>query len=267
MAQLVVQVFGIWRSIVTSGDYSTAGLLADRILDLAQREGSPTSFAFACRAQIDVSFYRGDLVGAEENFSRLSGFLEAAGFRQVPGAAVAGIGIAGLCAWTSGRADIARERIAQAIAFARDSNSPYDLAVARFFETWLYWFLREPQRAEVAATQALAIAEEHGFPYVRNASLTMLGWARAQLGSAGEGVALIRQGVAGLAEAGVRMAITDKLTALAEAQALDGKHGRRSHHDRGGAPGEPRGTRLPAQYSDLPRRTAAQSRPERTGRG
>ena len=51
----------------------------------------------------------------------------------------------------------------------------------------------------------------------------MLGWARAQLGSAGEGVALIRQGLAGLAEAGARLAITDHSTRLAEAQALDGK--------------------------------------------
>ena len=48
LAQLVVQVFGIWRSVFVAGDYSTAGLLADRILDLAQREGSPASFGFAC---------------------------------------------------------------------------------------------------------------------------------------------------------------------------------------------------------------------------
>ena len=51
----------------------------------------------------------------------------------------------------------------------------------------------------------------------------MLGWARAQLGRAGEGVALIRQGLTGLAEAGFRASITDHLTRLAEAQALDGK--------------------------------------------
>jgi len=50
-----------------------------------------------------------------------------------------------------------------------------------------------------------------------------LGWARAQLGSAGEGVALIRQGLADLAEAGGRLAITYLLTHLAEAQALDDK--------------------------------------------
>jgi hypothetical protein len=48
-----------------------------------------------------------------------------------------------------------------------------------------------------------------------------LGWARAQLGGAGEGVALIRQGLAGLAEAGARGWITDQLTRLTEAQALE----------------------------------------------
>jgi predicted ATPase len=83
--------------------------------------------------------------------------------------------------------------------------------------------LREPQRAEVAATQAIAIVEEHGFSYLRNLTRTMLGWAQAHLGLAGEGVALIRQGLAGFAETGNRLAITDRLMRLAEAQALDGK--------------------------------------------
>ena len=69
-------------------------------------------------------------------------------------------------------------------------------------ESLLSCWLREPQRAEVAATQALAIAEEHGFPFVRNITRLLLGWARAHLGRAGEGVALIRQGLAGLAETG-----------------------------------------------------------------
>jgi predicted ATPase len=108
-------------------------------------------------------------------------------------------------------------------SFARDSNNPYTLAVARLFESLLFCWLREPQRTEVAATQALAIAEEHGFPFVRDQTRPLLGWARAQLGRAGEGVALIRQGLAGLAETGSRMGITSSLTYLAEAQALDSK--------------------------------------------
>jgi class 3 adenylate cyclase/tetratricopeptide (TPR) repeat protein len=224
LAQLVVQVFGIFRSVNSAyGDYSTAALLADRILDLAKREGSPASFGFAYAAQVMTSFFRGDLVGTEERFARLSDFLDADGFGQASGAAVAAIGHAAICALACGHANIVRERIARAIAFARNSKNPYDLASGRMFESWLSCLLREPRDAEVAATQALAIAEEHGFPFMRDFTRPLLGWARARLGRAGEGVALIRQGLTGLAEAGFRGSIPDHLTRQAEAQALDGK--------------------------------------------
>jgi len=223
LAQLVAQIFGIWRSVYFSGDYSTAVLLADRIFDLAQREGSPASVGFACSAQVAVSFYRGDLAGAEEHFARGSGCLTSTDFRQVPSAAVAAIGYASLSAGALGRADSARQRVAQAIAFGRESNNPYDLAVARLFESRLSCWLREPQHAEVAATQALTMAEEHGFSYVRNFTRPLLGWALAQLGHAGKGVALIRQGLTDLAEAGSTAWTTAQLTRLAEAQLLEGK--------------------------------------------
>jgi hypothetical protein len=51
---------------------------------------------------VDVSFLRGDLVGAEEHFVRWSGLLGADGFKPVPGAAVVVIGTAGLCAGALG---------------------------------------------------------------------------------------------------------------------------------------------------------------------
>ena len=215
-------MLGIWRGVLSSGDCSTAALLADRLLDLAQREGSPASFASAYHAEQSTHLFHGDLIGAEEHFARLSGFLDAAGYRQVPGAAIAAIGGESVWAAASGRADSARERIVQAIVFARDSKNPYNLAFGRGFESWLSCLLREPQRAEVAATYALAIAEENGFPYVKNMILPFLGWARAQFGRADEGVALICQGLAGGAEAGNRLAITYYLTLLTEAQAHDG---------------------------------------------
>jgi class 3 adenylate cyclase/tetratricopeptide (TPR) repeat protein len=222
LAQLVVQVFGIWRGLFASGDYSAAAPLADRILDLARREGSAASFAFACRAQLSTSYYRGDLAGADEHFTRWSGFLDAAGFKEVPGATVSTIGTAAFCAGALGHADKARERIARMIAFARDSNNPFDLAGVRYAECRLSCLLQEPQRAEVAAMQALAIAEEHGFPALRIITHPLLGWARAQLGRASEGVRLIRQGLDGLAETGSRGTVTDHLTRLAESQVLDG---------------------------------------------
>ena len=154
LAQLVAQVFGIWRSLFSAGDYSTAGVQADRIFDLAQREGSPASFGFVCGAQVNVRFFRGDFAGAEEHFARWSSFLDADGFKQVPGAAVGAIGAAFFCAWSSGRVDLARERIARILVFARESSNPYDLAFGRMFESWLYYFQREPHRTEIAAEQA-----------------------------------------------------------------------------------------------------------------
>jgi tetratricopeptide (TPR) repeat protein len=223
LARMVAQVFGIWRSFFSAGDCASAVVQADRILDLAEREGSPASFGFACNAQVNVRCFQGDLVGAEEHFKRGSGFLDADGFRQVPGAAVGAIGAASFCACALGRADLARERIARAPAFGLDSNNPYDLAFARFLESLLSGLLREWQHAEVAASQALAIAQEHGFTFLGNSTGPALGRAWAHLGRSGEAVALIRQGLAGLTEVGSRLGITNHLTWLAEAEALDGK--------------------------------------------
>jgi tetratricopeptide (TPR) repeat protein len=222
LAQLVRRIFGIYQGTMASGGYLTAGALADRILYLARRDGSPASLAFAHRAEQSAHYFRGDLIGAEEHFAHLEGFLEAADFRQTPGAVAVAMGTASYSAWTLGYADQARARMAQMIAFDRDSKNPYGLVFARFLESWLYRLMREPQRTAAAAALALAICEEHGFPFLRAQVGILVGWARAQLGSPGEGIALIRQGLADFAELGARLGVTDQLTPLAEAQALDG---------------------------------------------
>ena len=121
------------------------------------------------------------------------------------------------------RLSLARERIARILVFARESSNPYDLAFGRMFESWLYYFQREPHRTEIAAEQALTVATEQGFSFLANTTRPTLGWAQAQLGRAEEGVALIRQGLAGLAEVGSRLGIVDHFTRLAEALALEGK--------------------------------------------
>ena len=153
----------------------------------------------------------------------MSRYLEAAGLRKAAGAIVFPTGYASISAWVLGYADRARARIAQAIAFARDSKNPFDLAVGRGIESYLYRWLREPPHALDAATQAVAICEKHSLPLYRDSASMLMGWARAQLGSTGEGVSLVRKGVASLTKAGSRSDITNSFTILAEAQALDGK--------------------------------------------
>ncbi len=132
------------------------------------------------------------------------------------------MGYASLGAYILGHAEQARGRNAQAIALARDHKSPFLLAGSRSFEGYLSRWLREPQRAADAAGESVAISDQHGFSFTSHSSRIILGWARAQLGNPEEGVALIRQGMAGLAGTGARADITNALTILAEAQALDG---------------------------------------------
>jgi predicted ATPase len=132
------------------------------------------------------------------------------------------MGFAGINAWTLGYPVSAFEPITRGVAFGRTSQNPYDLAMARFFESWLRQFLGEPQLVEETSAESLAISEEHGFSYTRDLAHVMTGWARAKRGNTREGVAQIRQGLAGIGRIGARLGLTTVLTLLAEAQALDG---------------------------------------------
>src|SRR5262249_11355309 len=82
----------------------------------------------------------------------------------------------------------------------------------------------EPRRVEAAAAQGLAISEKNDFPHCTHGLRHSMGWALAELGKAGEGISLIRQGLAGMADVGQRVSITGFLSSLAEAQSLDGRN-------------------------------------------
>jgi class 3 adenylate cyclase/tetratricopeptide (TPR) repeat protein len=223
VSHLVRQATRTWGALLTTGDYAGAAAIADHILDLARRQGQDTEhLALAHYVQVQRRFYSGDLIGAEEQFARLSELIQTFGLRQATGITPITIGVTGLGAWILGRADSARERIARAMAFAKDSNQPYDLAMALLFEGYLHRFQREPRQVEAVGAQLLSLSEEYGFAYACDLARGLIGWARAQLGRTAEGVSLIRQALAGFEKSGARVGNTDVLTRLAEAQVLDG---------------------------------------------
>ena len=140
-------------------------------------------------------------------------------FRQSPRVAVNALAFASQNAWLLGRADVARERGGQMMA-AGNRGNPFDVASSEYCAAYLRVYMREYEQAEALAAHALEVAEKHQFPNPAARSRVALGQARAQLGR--EGVALIRQGMAGLREIGTRMGISLTTAWLAEAQKREG---------------------------------------------
>src|SRR5215471_14825732 len=85
--------------------------------------------------------------GQRSIFIQMDSLLDASGFAHYAGQFVAVVGIASVLAYLVGRPDTARQRGAQVISFARDSQSSYDAAFARHMQSWLYADLRDPQGA------------------------------------------------------------------------------------------------------------------------
>jgi tetratricopeptide (TPR) repeat protein len=218
---LVRQLFTETNYAVVRGDFSAAAVLADELLEVAQREGSPASLVLRHNMQFQARFYRGDCRGAAEHFERGRAFFDAPGFPQVRGAEVLAFGIASWLAWMTGRADTARERVRRCLEGTQ--RNPYDVAFGQMYAAFLYGLLGEFERAEALAAKALAQSEERGFPEVALWSVVMLGRARGELGRTGEGVALLHQSVASATESGARIGIVSTLTWLAWVQMLDGK--------------------------------------------
>jgi predicted ATPase/class 3 adenylate cyclase len=210
-----------------SGDYFSGTALADKALETAQREGSPISLAYAHSASLQARFYLGDFVAAEDHFARGHAFLEAPGFLQSGTLGmwmVSTFSFASWNAWITGHADAARERDERMRRVLEGTQwNPYITAAAQTRAANLHaLMLREFAQAEALAGEALASAEEHGFPEVAIWARIPLGLARAELGRAAEGVALLHQALADATERGSRPDIIRTLTYLSEAQTLDG---------------------------------------------
>jgi class 3 adenylate cyclase/tetratricopeptide (TPR) repeat protein len=205
-----------------AGDLSSAAPLADQALELALREGSPKAIAYARNLQMYASMVRGDLMGTEKHFAAGLRFFDDAAFRHNPsGGAMATFGCASLNAWLLGRADIALSRAALIRAAARPGNL-HDLAWSDLLAALVYARMREYETVELLAARALDLFEKHRFPNLAATSRYLLGYARAHVVDATEGIALLRQGVDETLQSENRVDIPESMTWLAAAQLLAG---------------------------------------------
>jgi tetratricopeptide (TPR) repeat protein len=219
LSQLISLMQATAYAAFNGGDFETAAPLADEALELALPEGNPTNLALVYYLQVSVRALRGDLAGAEEYFARGLKFFEDPTIWPLPVIRLTPLAVAPMNAWLLGRADLARERLARMMAEA-NQNSPAEVALSGVLAIPTCLALGDYERAEMLAAGALELSEKHKMPQFAEYARSGLGWARARLGRPSEGVALIRQGIAGMAAIGSYGGIW--ILALAESQALSG---------------------------------------------
>jgi predicted ATPase/class 3 adenylate cyclase len=222
LSQLISLMYATGAAAYVAGDYGSAATLADQALELAEREGDPTNLGPAYQLQVSVRFARGDLAGTEQHFARGLKFFEDAAIWRLAVFRLEAFGVASLNAWALGRPDLARERQALMMREAK-RDDPAEVAWSGCLGALSHLILRESERAETLAAQALELSEKHQMALFAEQARCCLGLARAWLGRPSEGVELSLQGRAGLAALGNY--VDAYALFLAESQGLSGAIG------------------------------------------
>ena len=205
-----------------AGDYRGAGALADQALKLARRDGNPTLLANSYLAQLMVRSGRGDLAGVEQHFRAGLEFFDDQLFKQDPSCGALNVFHYGaLNAWTLGCPSIARQRFGQMMAAVDRNNASY-LVTSAALASWHHLLMGEYEKAEVQAAQAIGLAEQYQFANHPIFARCLLGASRVQLGRVTEGIALLREGIAGMRGLGIRVTTTIYPVWLAGAQDREG---------------------------------------------
>jgi predicted ATPase/class 3 adenylate cyclase len=226
LTQLVNLMLLMCRTTRHAGNLVAAATIADQALELALRDRNPTNLAVAHELQIGVCYWRGDLAGVEENFAAGLKFFEDPGFRQA-GAGILrpnAFGHASWNAWKLGRAELARERAARALA-ETNQNNPGELMFSLQVVGALHRAMREYEQARQLFSRSLELSQSVQIPEFIAINRVLLGSTLAHLGRPTEGIDLIGRGMASLAQSGFHLPDALYTTWLAEAQALAGAVG------------------------------------------
>jgi DNA-binding SARP family transcriptional activator/tetratricopeptide (TPR) repeat protein len=211
---LLSALLGLSATAVVRGDLAAAGELTETALELSGQVLGPAPALGHLGVGI-VAFYRGRLAAARQHFImaldawRGAGDAPPRGVLSGPPASarpeVMAPSYDALAACLMGDAAAATGRIQAAVAAAETSGEPYAQAFVHSFHARLGVLEGDHARAREAATRAIGVAEEHGFPLLAAHAVIPLGWAQAGNGEPRGGLVAIESGLATLHGSGQRI--------------------------------------------------------------
>ena len=124
--------------------------------------------------------------------------------------------VGALALWLLGYPDQALKMDQETLALVGDGSDHLALAAARLYSANLHQLRREVRETRRVAEALLLQAGEQGVTWWLEGGRALRGWALAQQGRWSEGVAQVREGIAGLRASGIEMRRTFHLALLVE---------------------------------------------------
>lgn len=228
-AQLFPALYGLWRYYAMRAELGTSLDVAERLMRLAQDGGDRSLMVEAERAVGISRFHLGDLRDAREHLERGVALYDVEedqehAFVYGHDPLVSCLGYLALTLWLLGYPDQALGAVKRLLPWARELSHPFSLAHAMTVGALqTYQHRGEVQPVDELAPEALALADELGFPFWIGRAKFFGGWAIAVQGEQEAGIAQMREGVDTWRRTGTEAVLPYFLGLLAEANMRAGE--------------------------------------------
>jgi predicted ATPase len=221
-------IWGLYQYWLARAEYGTCRELGEQMLALAHKAQDPTLLMQAHHSLGNTLCFAGDFERARTNTEREITIYVAEQHHSLAslyGGYDPGVSSrSGLATnlWLLGYPDQASSRSREGIALARELAHMSSLGVAFLFDATLGQFCRDAEKTLEQAEATIAIATQELSPWLAW-GLVLRGWALAEQGETGKGIAQLREGLAGWRATGLRCLEPYFLSLLAEAYTRSGQ--------------------------------------------
>jgi class 3 adenylate cyclase/tetratricopeptide (TPR) repeat protein len=221
-------VWGMWVYYLTGGPIRSALSLAEQYRALADRLQREDLLLETCQVMGIAHFYMGQCEDARPFLERGCAMYDPSRHHALifaHGGADTGVALkthAALALWTLGYPDKAHAAMSAALATAESVSHPFSLAFAHYFCAWLHKLCHDDERVRASASAAVAICDEHGFPFWGLVSAALHGSTLVG-DETTEGIAAIRKSLASYEASGAALYQPELLGLLASSLARTGR--------------------------------------------
>jgi predicted ATPase len=226
--QLFPVLVGMWRSAHVRAQLLMARALGEQLLSLANAQEDPVLFVYAHGPLGQTLCMQGEPLLAREHLQQVVSSYEpqrqsTLAFHVGYDPGVYARAMESWVLWLLGYPEQALQYSYGALHMAREQAHPFTLSITLATVALLQYMRREDAAALEHVQASVALATEHGFPYLLAVGNVLQGWELTRVGQAAAGITQMRAGLAALRTMGAEILRPYLLALLAEACVRDGQ--------------------------------------------